>query len=285
MANLIVWLLLLAPPGAAPSTPQWQKVYESNGPRRWIGDIAAVDRAQVFVGGAWGVARVTGHDVEVHETGGLGIERLIVQGRRSVFALGERELILHFDGVAWEQEHIGEPLGDNGRGRRDVLHAGFYPPGSAEGGLVALGADVVLERGARGDWTTPAGPRRAQLIRASLGPDPLPAPGCSGGPWFWFDRSDAWFSCDDGRTFLFHAGQTRSTGRRPASCRTVGGAARSGDAVYAVCAENTLWKIEGRVWRRLSPPPTPDHEFVALSFAGGCLFLSNRRSVWRWCGP
>jgi len=279
---LAVWSSVAAPES------RWQKVYEATGPRGWIADIRAIGRDDLFVAGEWGVTRITAHGVERHETGDRGIVRLFADGADDVFAVGVGDVILHFDGRSWAEEHVGphpdRPMGS----KRDLLHTVFFRSDTPRSTMVAVGPEHVLERRDDGSWSAPPERERERLFLASVG-DPLPAPGCHGGPWFWLGKSRAWFACDDLRTFSYDRGTITPTGKRPASCRSLSGATMSNGESYIACGDGHLWAVRGQSWQPMSRPddqsPDRDREYGAISAAGKCVFLAGRRTVWKRCDP
>jgi len=69
------------------------------------------------------------------------------------------ELVLHFDGKGWIQEHVGPAPKRPGRGA-DLLHAAFYVSAAADAPLVAFGPWLVLVRQTNRSWALQPEPER-----------------------------------------------------------------------------------------------------------------------------
>lgn len=265
--------------GAGP----WEKVYEAAEPDGHVAAVWAADRDDWFVAGKWGVTHVTKAARESRGTRST-VAGLFGENAKSVFALGYEQLVLHFDGRTWTEEHDVPTQKRRPRDYDDLVHSAFYVPGDPRGTLMAFGPHAVLERGVDGTWRTPSEPERARLSSlAEHGPADNPA-ACRGESWFWLGRDLAWFICQDRRTFIFDRGQVAPKGRIPGSCPTQTRAAYAGGEIYVACSERGVWRTDGQTWRRL-PRLDGDPPTFAISVAGKCVFVTARRTVWRRCEP
>ena len=132
MLGCLLSLLLAVPSSAAaPAPPNWEKVFEGTSSDRFITALHATGRDDWFMGGGWGVARASKSLVVREDTRGRAVLGLFYDGPNSVFALGTDELILHYDGKSWTQEHLGPAPKRPGRGA-DLLHSAFYMGASSD---------------------------------------------------------------------------------------------------------------------------------------------------------
>ncbi len=268
----------------ARSVPRWEKIYEARGTKEWLSSVWAEDRDNWFVAGDWGATSVTKTGTVRTETAGPNVLGLLGESANSVFGVGTAELILHFNGKSWVQEHIGSSTKGPLRGDH-LLYSAFYFPDATESRLVAFGPRLALQRQRDATWTRPPRPEMARLsLLAEIGPPDRPAR-CDRDWWFWLGKNRAWFSCKDRRTFTYERGKTIPKGLKPVSCARVTRVAVEKGEVYAICAERTIWKTDGQTWGVLEPPSGSDREYRSISVAGGCVFLAGRRTVWRSCVP
>jgi hypothetical protein len=277
--------LLLAVPSsaAAPAPPSWEKVFEGTTSDRFVTALHATGRDDWFMGGGWGVARVSKSLVVRENTRGRAVLGLFYDGPNSVFALGTDELVLHYDGKSWTQEHLGPAPKRPGRGA-DLLHSAFYVDASSDAPLAAFGPWLVLVRQTNGAWTLPPEPERERLSnRGELGPEIKRPPKCDAAGWDWIGKDNGVFFCHDRRAFLFEAGTITPKGTIPRQCyRSFDSLTYANGDIYASCSEGTLWKTEGQLWRSIAPPKRLK-EIPAVSVADGCVFVASGRSVWRSC--
>jgi len=265
-------------------TADWMKVYEVHSARDWIAAVWAVDRDDVFVGGSWGVTRVKDADQRRQDTPGVAVEGFAGDDSKGIFAVGTRELVLHFTGTSWLQEHAAPSSVKRSPTANDLLHSVAY---LSDGGttFVAFGPNLALKRQEDGTWTKPPEPERSRLYaRAELGPTEGP-PKCHHDAWFWLGRNLGWLSCKDRRVFIYDDGRFIARGSIPKSCHVVTRVGYAQDASYVVCAEHQIWRTAGQTWKLLPPPAGKDHDYFAVSVAGRCVFVTARRTVWRRCEP
>ena len=220
--------------------------------------------------------------VQRYETHGRPAIGLFGDSPRNVFAFGPHELVLHFDGDRWTEEHASARAAHGGA---DLLQAAYYLPDQPRPRLIAFGPHLALERHEDGHWTTPQEPERHRLeLLGGIGPPERP-PGCRSDTWLWMGRSLAFVACQDRRAFAYDSGQFTLAGKVPASCSMIARAALSKHDLYLVCANKTLWSIEGQTWLKLEPPRDKDDDYFSISVADDCVFLTARHSVWRKCLP
>lgn len=289
-----IFLLLAASaglPSSPPSPPtSWEKIFDG-APDFRVSTVEASGRDNWIAGGSRGVVTATRDGIKVEPTHDRAVLGLFADGPTSVYALGQGELIWHFDGKHWTEEHIG-PLPPEGRdrGRRgaDLLHFAYYKDTSPNVPLVALGPSLVLVRQPDGTWTKPADePSRQSLWKlGQLGPQLSPRPAkCDALAWRWLRKGVAMFFCDDRRAFIYEAGILTAKGKMPRQC---GPAIISieyvGGEIYASCDAATLWKTDGKTWRQIPAPKQKGlDEIPAIAVADGCLFVAGDRAVWRSC--
>lgn len=271
-------------PGDAATAPVWEKVFDGGSDRR-PGTMVATGRDEIFVGGTWGISTVTKAGASVDSTHGHGVLGFFVEAPSSVFALGEGELIWHFDGKTWREEHVG-PLPPRSQRRPFSEHMLYRMYESRpERQLVAFGLVLVLEKRPNGTWTAPPESEGEALRElGAIGPK-LPAgpSNCGGRAWHWFGHDRAFFNCDDRRAFIVEEGRVTPKGRLPRPCGgTAGALAYAAGEVYATCG-TTLWKTEGEAWRRLGAPKSRSREWFSVAFADHCVFVADDRTVWRSC--
>ncbi|HVY39674.1 MAG TPA: hypothetical protein VHM31_17165 [Polyangia bacterium] len=284
LSTLFTIAALLAGPGlASGGQVRWEKVYEAAGPDEFVAAVWAVDRDEWFAAGKWGVTHVTKAGQQSRGTRST-VAGLFGESAKSVFALGYDQLVLHFDGRAWAEEHDVPTPKRRPRDYDNLVHSAFYAPGDPHGTLMAFGPHAVLQRRPDGTWRAPAEPERERLSAlAEHGPADNPA-GCRRERWFWLGKDLAWFVCQDGRTFIFDRGQATPKGRMPRSCSTPTRAAYATGEIYVACSERGVWRTNDQTWRRL-PRFEGDARAFDISVAGGCVFVTARRAVWRRCEP
>jgi hypothetical protein len=283
-----MWLLsaTLAAGDNSPATPTWEKVFDG-GADKPVSAVKAIGRDTWFAaGGRWGVATGTKTGTTVQPTHDHGVIALFVESPTSVYALGEGELIWHFDGKAWAEEHVA-PMPPKGR-RPFSEHMLYlaYQDGAPKAPLVALGLMLVLVKRSDGTWAPPPSTEKEALLKVGqLGPHISLPPKCDRAGWEWFERNRGAFYCHDRRIFLWDAGTLTPKGKMPSKCYdSLHSMAEEKGELYASCSSLTLWKTEGEAWRRIEPPRQSGlKEVPSVSFVDGCLFVGSDRAVWRSC--
>src|SRR3954468_8794557 len=134
---------LLAVASPAPGEPAWEEIFNGGGSDGTVTSVWAASPQDWFVGGKWGVARSTKTGIERTPIKGRGILGLFGQTPSSVFAFGYDELVLHFDGKRWLEEHI-TPQPPTGTRAADLLYSAFYLTRAATAPIVAFGTSLVL---------------------------------------------------------------------------------------------------------------------------------------------
>lgn len=286
----LVSLILTASVGVSPhsgnaSAPTWERVFDGK-ENEWPSAIAATGQDAVFVGGAWGISTVTSAGTTIDSTHGHGVLGLFVESSSSVYAVGEGELISHFDGKKWSEEHVGflPPRNQRRLFSEHMLYRMHFDNGSDE--AIAFGVVLVLVKQPNGTWAAPPQTERDKLLETgAVGPELPNGPShCDGRAWHWFGRDRAFFSCDDHRAFIVERGRVTPKGKVPRQCgSTVGALAYATGEVYATCG-TTLWKTYGGTWRRIEAPNVRAKQFSSIAFADDCIFIAGGRTVWRSCG-
>jgi len=280
---MLALLMLVASSGAttSPDGPRWEKVFEETKSNSWVSGVWALGRDDWFASGKWGVAKASKAGIERHAAG-TSVLGLFGEAPNSVYALGADELIMHFDGHRWIEEHKGPTPKRPGRGA-DLLHSAFYSA-AAGTSMVAFGPSLALERQSNGTWVAPPKDEMKKLsLLSQVGPTvPLP-PGCDEAGWHWLGKDSGWFFCHDGRAFMFEGGATAPKGKLPRACtKTLDSSTyRDGD-IYATCGAATVWKTEGQTWRLLATLKG-EKELPSISVTGDCVFVAGRRTIWRSC--
>jgi hypothetical protein len=272
-------LLATAPAVVAPAG--WEKIIESTGPKEWVSSVLAFGPNDWFAGGVGWLARGTARGIERTPTGPRAVLGMVGEAPDDVFALGDDELIMHFDGKGWVEEHVGLKPKKPGRGA-DILHAAFH----SESKLVAFGPTLLLVRKADRTWEPPPATESKKLLDlADSGPElKLPAK-CDAAGWFWLGKSKAMFDCHDGRSFVFDAGKVTFKGLLPRECRRAFNSVTSGQGeLFASCGPGKLWKTDGERWRPYASFMGVK-ELVSISVTEKCVFVASNRVVWRSCGP
>jgi hypothetical protein len=282
---LVSLSLLSATNSLAVCEAPWEKVFELRGKDRWISAVRAIGPDDLFVAGDWGVTRISKMGRERRETPGAPVLGLFVESPTSVYALGARELILHFAGQGWTEEHSTIQAKRVSRGEDELVSA-FLLDEKGSSSLVAFGPDAALVRQPDGTWKTPSEAERYRLWSlGSMGPaDTERPPRCTPGAWFWLARGRAWFTCQDRRTFTIQDGHVTANGTQPRECRAVTAVASAREQTYAVCADGQVWKAAAMAWQPVKPPTAKDTDYASIAVVDACVFLAGRRTVWRSCG-
>ena len=286
-----LWLLLMtiaAAGSAAPLRPSWEEVYDG-GEGRPVTVVHAMGRDDwIVAGGRWGLATARAGTVQVQGTQEHGVLGFFEEAPGSVYALGEGELIWHFERGAWTQEHV-TPLPP--RGRRPfaahMLYVGYLDATTTR--PAAVGLELALVKQADGSWSRPAPAEQSRLGElALLGPQLAAPAGCARADWRWLGPHRGVFPCHDGRAFTWDAGVVAALGRLPRPCAdTLDTLVEAPSGLFASCRSATLWKRDqGGAWRRIVSPNGRGLTAIAsLSYAEGCLFVAARRALWRTCNP
>jgi hypothetical protein len=288
-----ILLLLAATSPANPSSATWEKVFDG-GADFLIYAVEASGRDNWIAGGSKGLVTATKDGTKVEPAHDRGVLGLFAESPTSIYALGQGELIWHFDGKKWTEEHVGPlPAKGQDRGPRrgaDQLNFAFYENASPGAPLVALGPSLVLARRPDGTWAKPADERaRQKLWKAGQRGPQLSAPPakCGALAWRWLRKDLAMFFCADHRAFIYEGGTVTAKGKMPRQC---GPAIISIEYVrgeiYASCDSATLWKTDDQTWRQIAAPREKGlDEIPSIAVADGCLFVAGDRGVWRSCGP
>jgi len=291
--SCLLLMAVAAGGGGAPAHPAWERVFDG-GDAQGVSLIEATGRDDWVAGGPWGLATARAGQVSVESTHGHGVLGLFTDSPLDVYALGEGELIWHFDGTNWNEEHVG-PLPSGRRAfAQHMLYLAYRQPSDPVGPLIAIGLEQALVRrpAQAAGWTAP--PRAQQDLLRDVGlrgPELALPSRCARAGWHWLgDRSGA-FYCHDRRAFIWDAGTITPKGTMPGACFDgLNALIAVKGTLYAACDAATLWKVEGQAWRRIAPPPRRESreqapgELLSLSHAAGCLFAADGRAVWRRCG-
>jgi hypothetical protein len=263
--------------------PTWEAVFQGTGPDDWVYVVHATSRDSWFLGGKWGVAKGNKAGIVREATPGRAVLGLFFEGADSLYALGRDELILHFDGKKWVEEHVGPKPKRPGRGA-DTLYMAYYGNPSSNAPIVAIGPSLVLVRQSNGTWKDPPGADRERLLEVGqLGPKITRPAKCDAAGWRWLGRSIGAFFCHDRRTFIFDSGTLTAKGKMPERCEaTINSIVYAKGEIYASCGAATLWKTEGQTWGQV-PPPKELKEIPSISVADDCLFVAGGHGVWRSC--
>jgi hypothetical protein len=286
-AFLLPLLTTIAVSGSSTTSPSWEKVFDGT-LYGWVSTIAAIGRDNWIAGGPWGLATVTKAGINVESTHAHGVLGLFVESPVSVYAFGEGELIWHFDGKQWTEEHVG-PLPPKGQRRpfaEHMLYLSYFPDTAPNTPIAAFGLSLVLLKQADGTWAPPPNTDKARLLEAGqLGPRiSLPAK-CDPAGWHWFGRKRGALYCHDRRTFIQDAGKLTPKGKLPTPCYdAVNSLVEANGELFASCRSLSLWKTEGERWARIDAPNEKGlSELPSISAAGGCLFVGGNKAVWRRC--
>jgi hypothetical protein len=283
---LILALSLLAAGSPSQGESEWEEIFHEAGPDGTVTSVWATGRQDWFVGGKWGVARSSGAGIERTAIRGRGILGLFGEAPSSVFALGYDELVLHFDGRTWNQEHIRQQPRRPGRGA-DLLYSAFYEGATTTPTIVAFGTSMVLVRRAPSTWTLPPDSEKETLLDLAQGGrrDIERPTNCDRAGWFWLGKDRGFFDCHDGRAFLVDAGKVTPKGKLPRACMRSFDALTSGRGeIYASCSGGTIWRTDGQFWRSVRPPKRL-RDIPSIAIADGCIFIAGEQSMWRSCQP
>jgi hypothetical protein len=284
------WFLLatVAANGSSPSRQAWEKVFSATSYGA-VSSVKATERDRWIAGGPWGVVTSTTTGARVESTHGHGVLGLFVESRESVYAFGEGELIWHFDGKKWTEEHSGAvpPRGQRRPFAEHMLYLSYYSGVLPNDPLVAFGLSLALVKQPDGEWAALPSPEREKVLeRGQLGPRNLRPVKCDPAGWNWLGRNRGALSCHDRRVFVFEGEQPIPKGQLPGSCdRGLHSLVEAKGELYAACEGPTLWRTEGQTWTRIDPPKEKGlKEIAAISVADGCLFVAGSKAVWRRCG-
>jgi hypothetical protein len=258
----------------------WSKVFELAGPPASFETVGASAEGWMAAGPEVIVVSRRGR-IESTREPGRTILSLASTGD-GIFALGLDQLVLHFDGGRWIDEHFTpSPSASTRRQRIAAILYGAHTFGSGISAVTAaFGPRSVLLRGRDHTWTSPPEGERYRLIMlAQTGPDiPRPA-GCALAAWLWVSDDEGWFTCHGGRSFRHGPGGTTPTGKVPAACQDAGdGIAVVGRNVYLLCAGN-LWKSLRERWTRVPGPK----DLQAVAGGPTCLYAVTKSAVWESC--
>jgi hypothetical protein len=282
----LVWMTTVTTAPNSSASPAWERVYDA-GPDNWVSVIKAIGRdTWIAAGGRWGLVTVTKEGATIEPTNGHGVLGIFVESPTSVYAFGEGELIKHYDGKKWVEEHVG-PMPPKGRGpfSEHMLYLAYRD--SAPGApLVALGLELVMVKQPDGSWARPARAEAERLLKVgSVGPQLALPPKCAIAGWHWFGRNRGAFYCHDRRMFVWDGGALIPRGKMPSKCYdTLDTLAEMNGELFASCSSATLWKTAGEEWRPIEVPKEKRLKNAFIAAAAGCLFVGGDRGVWRSCG-
>ena len=279
MIPALAFSLLVAAAQVPHEPPGWERVYDATGPKDWVTSVLAFRADSWFAGGVGWVARATSGSVERTSTGSRAVLGLAGQKPDDVFALGDDELVMHFDGTRWSEEHVGPKPRRTGRGA-DILHSVLL-----EGPrTIAFGPTLALVRADDHTWQTPPAAESKRLLDLTdSGPSHKPLAKCDEAGWFWVARDKALLACQDGRSFMFDSGTFSAKGALPSECRRAFQRVAVGRGeLFASCGPGKLWKTEGSRWASFATFPAAK-ELVSISVTDSCVFVASKRTVWRSC--
>ena len=269
-------LLATAPKVVTPAG--WEQVLQTTEPKGWISSVLAFGHDDWFVGGVWGVSKASAAGVQRTPTSPSAVLGLFGTKSDDVFAFGDDELVMRWDGTRWMGEHVGPKPKRKGRGS-DILYSGFYD----DSRVVAFGVSLVLIRRADGTWDLPPASTSKRLLDlAQLGP-PVSLPGkCDVAGWFWLGKNRGMFDCHDGRSFIYEAGKVISKGRLPPECRIAFNAVTFGQGeLYASCGSGKVWTTDREHWALFAT--FKGAKVGSISVTDRCVFVAGKRTVWRSC--
>ena len=284
MTGLVSFLLLAtASATAPPSVATWEKIFEVQGGREmWISAAYAESRDDWFAVGRWGVSRNTKEGINKQETPGKAVLGLFVDGH-DVFALGDNELILRFNGKTWIEEHVGPKPKRKGRGA-DLLTFGYRLDDANGSNLVVMGPWLVLVRERDNTWRLPGESERQRLEDIGQAGPRLPLPGgCAQAGWFWLGHKKGFLACHDGRSFIVDDQKVTPKGKLPRACTRAFNAVATGqNEVFANCGPGKVWKTDADGWH-LFATFKGEKELPSLSVTADCVFVGGRQKLWRSC--
>lgn len=271
------------------STPlpptDWVKVFEGTGRDGWVSSVQGMGPDDFIVGGGWGMTTVTAAGSRQEPTSGRAILGLFLEGPDSVFAMGSDELILHFKGTKWIEEHAGPKPKRPGKDA-DMLDLAFFLDARPDSPLVAHGPRLALVRQPDGGWILPTQTEQRNLVLVGeLGPTSLPTPPhCHKAGWFWLGKNRGWFACHERQSYLFDGGVLVPKGKIPGPCdRSTNSVALTNGELFAACSGATLWRTAGTKWLQIAKPKGVK-EINRISVAANCVFVAGPKAVWRRCG-
>ena len=279
--------LLCAAPQASSGAPagEWERVFDG-GSTDWVFAVAAVGRDDWFMTLDREVAKVTNGKVERYATAPRQAEGLFVASRNSVYAFGDGELVVHYDGKKWTTEHVGPPPPRprrRGTGAPDMLYGGYF----SDSTLVAFGVSLVMVKKPDGAWVYPPQADRQKLWDAGgSGPQISKPSKCDLAGWEWLGKGRGFVYCHDRRAFVWDSGVLTPKGKLPRQCfDSLNGTVEEEGEFYLACKSATLWKTHGsEAWQAVPVPKEKGlKEIQFIAGADGCLFAAGPHSVWRSC--
>jgi hypothetical protein len=281
MVSALSLALFLAASGTGSTPgPAWEKIFETQGAKERISSVWATGPNDWFAGGVMGLARATKDGVERTPTAPRAVLGLLGQAPNSVFAFGDDELVMRFDGKKWTQEHVGSKPKRPGRGA-DLLYFGFH----ADAQLAAAGVSLLLVRRADGTWVEPPEPERKRLLDLGQQGPPAPLPmKCDKAGWIWLGKGKGFFRCHDRRSFTVEDGKLTPQGKVPIDCTRGFNALAFGQGeLFASCGPGKVWKTHGETWKLFAS--FKGAKIGALSVTESCVFVGGTRAIWRSCQP
>ncbi len=144
------------------SSPSWEVVFQGEkGPDGWVSAVVATARDDFFVSGGWGVTRATSGRLDRRDTPGHAIFGLVALSTEEILALGAGELVLHFDGKAWVQEHAGPAVPAKTKAPNTLLYSALQTCGDPN--VIAYGPKLILERQRDSSWKGVFGAERERF--------------------------------------------------------------------------------------------------------------------------
>jgi hypothetical protein len=268
--------------GGSSEPPGWERLYEVAEKDARLSAVWADDAGTWVAGGKGVLVRGGPAGLEREPVGERTIVGLSSDGRGGVFAVGWDELVLHFDGKKWVEEHFkaGPPKGKRGRHNEDLLQHVADLPARARPALVAYGPWLVLIRQPDGSWRQPPENERYDLVMlAQTGPRTGRPAGCAGADWDWLANDRSLFSCHDNRAFLNSGGQAKELGVLPRECQAgIRPSAIRGSEVFTLC-DGHIWRSAVNQWKRVTAP----ERIQAFTVAGRCIYVATNGAVSQHC--
>jgi len=279
MIPALAFSMLLAAAQAPHDPPGWERIYESTGVKDWVTAVLAFRADTWFAGGVGWLVHSADGSLDRTSTGSRAVLGLAGQTASDVLALGDDELIMHFGGTRWSEEHVGPTARRPGRGT-DILHSVLIDGART----IAFGPTLVLTRTGDHAWQEPPPAERKRLMDlADSGPSHRAPPKCNEVGWFWVGERKALIACQDGRSFMFESGTLTPKGALPSDCRRSFQRVAAGQGqLFASCGPGTLWKTEQDRWTALATFPATK-ELVSISITDSCIFVASKRTIWRSC--